>query len=550
MKKRLILLAILVLGGALRFYLLAKIPVSLYSDEVAIGYNAYSILTTGRDEFGSRLPINFRSFNDYKPPLVIYLTAVSERLLGFTDLAVRFPAALSGLAAVFLIYLLTKELGFSEKTALIAAGLLAVNPWHIMFSRALFEVQVALTLIMSGTVCFFSGKKRPIFYAGAAVFWSLSLYTYHAARLFVPLLGVFSLWVDNFNIFKRKNWLIVSLLSGLALSMPLLLSLGHKETLVRPLGISIFNNLPGDNPYQKELEYYTDDGGGIISRLFHNRRLVTFRLILDGYLKHMAPVWLFLSHNEAQFRVNGSSLFYLWEAVTIPAGLTILSGRKKPKYFMLLLFWLLTAPLAAAFAFITPSVIRALFMVVPLTIFSAAGAEMLLGMTYKKSRIAFGILLVFLLYTVLGFAHNYFKHYPEESGIYWDSDYKELFTYIREAEKNYQKIVFFPEVGSRFAIPHIFLLYYLNYPPAEYLKEGGSRVCDFGHTGSYSFGKYEFRSSGCGGSAEVADRGNFPRNSLIVDRENSVFNAPIGMVRLIQQGKGGLLAIYDNKEMD
>ena len=70
-KQRLFLIAILGLAFLLRFYLLGRYP-ALNADEAAIGYNAYSLLETGRDEHGNSWPIHFQSFNDFKPGLYFY----------------------------------------------------------------------------------------------------------------------------------------------------------------------------------------------------------------------------------------------------------------------------------------------------------------------------------------------------------------------------------------------------------------------------------------------------------------------------------------------
>ena len=66
-------LLILVIASILRLYQLGHVPVSLDWDEVSLGYNAYSILKTGKDEFGQQLPLILRSFDDYKPALYAYL---------------------------------------------------------------------------------------------------------------------------------------------------------------------------------------------------------------------------------------------------------------------------------------------------------------------------------------------------------------------------------------------------------------------------------------------------------------------------------------------
>ena len=77
-----LLLGIVLVAFLLRFVRLSSIPVSLSHDEVAIGYNAWSILKTGSDEYGVRFPLLFKSFDDYKLPGYIYLTAFSEFVFG------------------------------------------------------------------------------------------------------------------------------------------------------------------------------------------------------------------------------------------------------------------------------------------------------------------------------------------------------------------------------------------------------------------------------------------------------------------------------------
>src|SRR5689334_16268177 len=88
-----------------RFYQLTQFPPGLTIDEVAIGYNAYSILKTGKDEWGNFLPLSFRSVGDYKAPILIYLTVPFIALFGETEFAVRLPVAISSLISVFVIAL-------------------------------------------------------------------------------------------------------------------------------------------------------------------------------------------------------------------------------------------------------------------------------------------------------------------------------------------------------------------------------------------------------------------------------------------------------------
>src|SRR3990167_2913092 len=106
---------ILILAFILRFYRLGEIPLSLDWDETSNAYNAYSILKTGRDEYGLFLPITNRSFEDYKPPLYMYLNIPTVAVFGLTAFAARLPSAIFGFLTVPIIYFLAKKLFVGSK---------------------------------------------------------------------------------------------------------------------------------------------------------------------------------------------------------------------------------------------------------------------------------------------------------------------------------------------------------------------------------------------------------------------------------------------------
>lgn len=146
---------IIVVASILRLWRLGNVPPSLTPDEAALGYNAYSILKTGRDEYGALLPIIFKSFGDYKPGLYVYTAIPPILIFGLTEFATRFPSALAGIAAVYLIYLIIKEIWKSDRLALLGSFLLAINPWHIYFSRGAWEINLSLTLTLIGIYFFY-----------------------------------------------------------------------------------------------------------------------------------------------------------------------------------------------------------------------------------------------------------------------------------------------------------------------------------------------------------------------------------------------------------
>src|SRR3989344_6012254 len=114
LKKHWLLVLIVILGFILRFVWITRVPPSLNWDEVNHGWNAYSILKTGRDEWGKAFPIaNFRAYGDYPLPLNLYLTIPFVATLGLNEIALRLPHALLGVLSVLSTYFLA--LGLTKK---------------------------------------------------------------------------------------------------------------------------------------------------------------------------------------------------------------------------------------------------------------------------------------------------------------------------------------------------------------------------------------------------------------------------------------------------
>ncbi len=198
-----IFLIIVLIAIFLRFYKLGQIPAGLNWDENSNAYNAFSILKTARDEYGNFLPLYNRSFDDYKPPIYMYLNVPTIAIFGLTPFATRLPSAFLGVLTVIAMYYFTKRIFQNESVALWSMFLIATSPWHLQFSRVGFEANVGLFFaITSFTLILYSlnfqnnipNKRNYLLLLISAVFFGLSFYTYHSVRIFIPALFiVFSL---------------------------------------------------------------------------------------------------------------------------------------------------------------------------------------------------------------------------------------------------------------------------------------------------------------------------------------------------------------------
>jgi 4-amino-4-deoxy-L-arabinose transferase-like glycosyltransferase len=300
MKKVLIL--ILLLGAILRLVCLGSIPMGFFRDEAAIGYNAYSIAKTGMDEFGVKFPLVFRSFEVFFLPLYIYLLVPIIKVLGLTVFSTRFLSAVSGVAAIYLVYLIAKEI-WNEKAGIISAFILAISPWHIFYSRGTFEGNLALTLFTLGFYYWviFLKKKKVLYFLISTLGFALSMYSYQAERIVVPLFALAAVLLGFRFLWRVKDKILPSLVIVGIILIPLF-SLSFKAGgYHRAFGVSVFSQ-------EETPPGWIEDRGG--SFLINNTLYLRFREITSLYLSYFSPRNLFIEGDYDRERsVENFSVF-------------------------------------------------------------------------------------------------------------------------------------------------------------------------------------------------------------------------------------------------
>ncbi|MBI5123499.1 glycosyltransferase family 39 protein [Candidatus Roizmanbacteria bacterium] len=494
MKKYLILATIFCLAVFLRFYHLDLNPPSLSWDEASIGYNAYSITQTLKDEHGRFLPYDyFAAFGDYKPPVSIYLTALSIKLFGFSTWAIRFPSAFLGVLTVLLTFFLAEELRkhFNSKTltfgfSLLASFILAISPWHTLLSRAEFESNLATFFIVLGTLCFLKAFRHGIFFLAAALFLVIPFYTFNSARLFVPLflLGLFLLFFKE--IIKQKKYAVLSLVLAVVMLLPLL------PHLLSPLGrlrfqeVNIFSDA---NVVTKANARNDVDANAGWAKLIHNRRIGYGLLFLSHYFDHFNIDYLFFNGDvnpKFSDRTNGE--FFLIEAIFLVAGALFLL-KKERRLVLFILLWLLLGLVPSATARETPHALRTEVSLPTWQILSAAGLYYLYALFLGKWKKIFIIIITGLLtWEFFMYLHNYYVHYPLDYSQDWEYGYKLAAEKIISYKDKYDTIW----VTEKYGRPYIFLLTYQKYSPEEFQTKAKVTIDAFGFYHIEKFDKYVF----------------------------------------------------------
>lgn len=533
--KLIFLALILLLASVLRLGNLDDYPAGLNADEAAIGYNAYSLILTGKDEHGNPWPIHFQSFGDYKPGFYFYLVLPLVKLFGLNIWAVRLPSAILGIFSVWLIFLLVKEVFNDERLALITAFFLSISPWHLHFSRGGWEANAATFLILTGVYLFFKALNNPKIFTFSILLFTLSLYTYHSARIVVPFLGLGLVLLYREKIFRQANrqWLVVSGLLAVIVLLPLVISFFGPAGVSRFAGVGWLADI-GPLWRVNELRGHHGATMALPVRLLHNRFLAYSIAFVQNWFDHFQGEFLFISGDVIERnRIPEEGQMHLFEIPFLIFGFYFLIN-KRPKNWLAVFLWVGVAPIAAAMTFQTPHALRAHNMVIPLTILSAYGFYQSWLWTKARGRkiLVTGywlLVTVVLLWSVTYYLHQYYVHYPKTYPFAWEYGFEELVDYIKEVKDDYDKVY----VTDRYDQPYILFLFYLQYPPEKFQKEVVLTPRDkFGFSTVRDFDKFHFEHI-------EFEKLKEQRNVLIIGTDQEIPELVISeeTLRLVEEGK-------------
>lgn len=475
-KEYLGLFLIILFAGTLRFWDLAGSPPSLSHDESAIGYNAYSILKTGKDEYGISFPLLFKSFDDYKLPGMVYAAIPSIKIFGLNELGVRFPSAFFGTLSVFLLFFIAKI--FTNRNigkSLIITLFFAFSLWHINFSRQSFESNGALFFLTAGTLFLLkAGKKLHNLYY-ASFFYAISLYFYYSVRTVIPFLLLFFFIINFGKILKNLRIVFISLIIWIIIILPLLPNIFSQGGFARINKVSVVN----DPEYVARKTRYAlriAKNNNILTKIIFNRRIALAQTVISNYFKNFSYMQIFVKGT------GGMGLLYIFELPFFLIGIYYLFKAKTSTKWVLIA-WFLSAPLAGALTTDQPNSLRTLLNAPMFSMMSGIGFWQILKI-FRSNRLKYLFLafsIVVFIFYFSKFLNNYFYLYPQSRSIYFGDGHKQMLEYVNRNESKYKTVY----ISGFYWRPYIYFLFWNTYDPALYQKSGSiSRI-----------GKYYFSSA-------------------------------------------------------
>lgn len=448
-----------------RFYQISTIPISLYWDEASIGYNAYAILSTGKDEWGKTYPLNFRAFGEFKLPTYIYSVALSEEFFGVNALAVRLPAVAYSLATLILTFLLTLKLTKNRWTAFFSSFFLTTSPWFFIFSRVGYEATAGLAFFVLAVylLCFVKEKKYLLVISAVSLL--LSMYSYNSFRVVVPVF-VGGLLLFSSIRFKKELWQLKwTILAALALLLVGVLPIIH--SYFSDTGAARFNTISILNETDSKVELV--------------------KLFIGNYLSHFSPSFLFINGDtQSRMQLGGWGELSIIELPFLLLGLWRIFQKKTN---WLILFIILIAPLPAAITKESPHSLRAVIEIPFLCILAALGLESLGQVKSEVRKIILGIVTGGVLIYFTFYSVTFFQSYNIRNSEDWQYPYKQIYTQYQTQIGGASRVL----VTDEYAQPYIFALYYQKFNPVKYQKNAQfNSPSDWGFSTVSSFDKFVF----------------------------------------------------------
>lgn len=460
------LIFVIVLGAMLRFSYLTYNPPSLNWDEVSYGYNAYSIIKTGADQWGQKFPIlNFRAYGDYPTTLNLYLTIPFIVVFGLTEFAIRFPHALMGILTIASVYFLAFGVTKKHNISLLASFLVAISPWYVFTSRFVIQSNLSVFLLITAAALFFNREKSKYFLPLSLFSLTLSLFSYHTTRIFSPLIVLATLFVFRQDFSKKVFYIFISVFMAISAFILINPESRARASVLFLVDQGVVNRIIESRNLSKLPEF--------AKRLVYNRPLYFAGQFAKNYISYFSPQFLFFNGGtQYQFSIPNTGLIYWINLPFFYIGLIILIGLAfKERNYRLLLLWLILSPIPASITNESYAVLRATTMLPIPEILISIGLFWCIDKLPKTFHsFALPVYYIVLFIFLENYLFNYFTNYRVNYSWSWQYGYKEVVNYVDVNYSKYDKII----VTKKYGEPHEYFLFFLKYDPYKYQNDSGA----------------------------------------------------------------------------
>lgn len=490
------LITIVILAIFLRFYQLGNVPIELNRDEASLGYTAYSLLKTGKEEHGISWPINIESFGDWKLPAYVYTLIPFIKVFGLKAWVIKLPSALAGVGIVILSVVITWLLtnGWKDENkritlSTLVAFMITISPWNIHMSHMAYEANLGMLFLMSGVVLLLTALQnttKRIFLIPSAFFFGLTFFSYHSYQVFMPLLVLsflFIYWKEAKSIFETEKKISFTSLAIGALFTITLITTSLSANQTKLSGLSIFDK-SSYSIVMKENRGYFENRNSILAKIHSN----SFYFIFNQAQRNIADIFsskfLFFeggSHGSHDIPGTGKMhpIAFVFLMIAGYKFLTIWQEKKLEQWHKVIITWLLVAIVAPFITFEAAHTIRFSPALFSLEFLSAYGLFILLEKSFTKLqsksskrdvlkyKIVTGLTIFILLYSFIYFFATYFYVTPKRDIDKQNWQIKRLVELVNDKGNKYD-LISMP--GTKWS-PYIYFLLFNQTDPNTLSKD-------------------------------------------------------------------------------
>lgn len=423
-----ILFIILFLSLLVRLYQLDKVPIGLNIDEASMGYNAYSLLQTGKDRYGEAFPVIFRSFGSFQAPLYTYFTVPAIFLFGANIFAVHLVSALSGFifaCATFLIAYLGLKKNF--KLAMAVTVVVAFTPWSILFTRFGTEASLGLALFVLSISFFILSLSKIQYFIPGSFFLGLATHAYYSERVISIIFFIGFIFLFLKKLLKYRLWLILGICVFIATLLPHLI-------------------LSGSGAFTKRLEqvnYFSEDTfleqGKSLRNLPFGRGIYIAKEFSSQYIAYFSPRNLFFDPDPQGARsIPDLSVFYSWMVVPFFIGIYQVFKKRSLPIIKIMMLVILISPIPAALTRDPFYTIRTLVFLWSISFVIGIGVYSFL-IKISNFYLKLGIILAVVFFSIVSFYISYFILFKYERAENFGYSYIKLLEFIEHNDDFSQK---------------------------------------------------------------------------------------------------------------
>lgn len=455
-KVKIILFLIFILGFVLRFWHLADFPEGVHIDEASRGYNAYSILKTGRDEYGKKFPIFFEAEGEYKTPVGVYTSVLHYAVFGFSKITDRWLSAFVGVLEIIFFYLLFCEIASNRKWSLMGAFLYAISYWTINFVRNADTNQLTLLsiVIFAYFLVKFLKDNSYKFLILTFVFALSAVFSCRTSVVFVPIF-LFMIFIIYFRKIKKRKFSF--LFFYLLLILSILISSRFIIQRFNSSGVNAFPEM------ESVLQEQIREDGRLASvwttRFFHNKITGWAQLIGKKYTENLDPGFIFFRADQSLNNgVSGEPMFFNFEFLLFIIGLIyIIRHFHENEFNWIPVLFILAAPVPNSVVIDSPSASRMLIGSFGIFFIIVAGFRSTAKINlFVAKRIIWLSIVVLYAYYFSHITHAYYVHKPVHHAWYRNHSLEDLVGDLEKLRTQYRKVYF----GENFITQYLFISRY------------------------------------------------------------------------------------------